>query len=68
MDVTWTIDPTADGTHVAIHHVFDAPGAWPEFVHRFFTRPIAGRTLTTFKALAEAVHESATGRPDEPVT
>ena len=27
------------------------------FVDRFFTRPIAGRTLATFKALAEAVAE-----------
>ena len=68
MDVTWTIDPTADGAHVAIHHVFDAPGPWPAFVNRYFTRPIARRTLATFKALAEAVHESTTASPDEPAT
>jgi hypothetical protein len=29
------------------------------FVDRWFTRPIAGRTLATFKALAEAVADRA---------
>jgi hypothetical protein len=38
------------------------PG-WAWFVDRAFTRPIASRTLATFKALAEALalDESATG-------
>jgi ribosome-associated toxin RatA of RatAB toxin-antitoxin module len=56
MDVTWRIDPTDDGCHVAIDHEFRpriAPFA--AFVDRAFTRPIAGRTLGTFKAIAEAV-------------
>jgi ribosome-associated toxin RatA of RatAB toxin-antitoxin module len=62
MDVTWRIEPTGDGTtcRVTISHDFSPamPGfAW--FVDRFFTRPIAGRTLATFKALAEAVQSAA---------
>jgi hypothetical protein len=57
MDVTWRIEPRGDSaSRVTISHDFPArvPGfAW--FVDRFFTRAIAGRTLATFKALAEAV-------------
>ena len=58
MAVTWRIEPrgSPDGCRVTIDHDFAPamPGfAW--FVDRFFTRPIAGRTLATFKALAEAV-------------
>jgi ribosome-associated toxin RatA of RatAB toxin-antitoxin module len=64
MDVTWRIEPRGDGgCRVTISHAFSPrmPGfAW--FVDRFFTRPIAGRTLATFKALAEAV-QSATPQP-----
>lgn len=56
MDVTWRIDPTASGCRVTIEHEF-APGipGWAAFVDRAFTRPIAGRTLATFKSLAEAL-------------
>jgi ribosome-associated toxin RatA of RatAB toxin-antitoxin module len=56
MDVTWRIEPDGDGTHVVIEHEFRPrlPG-FAAFVDRLFTRPIAGRTLATFKALAEAV-------------
>jgi hypothetical protein len=41
---------------VTIEHDFAPrlPG-FATFVDRFFTRPIAGRTLATFKALAEAL-------------
>jgi aromatase len=56
MDVTWRIEPVGDGARVSIDHEFEPrlPGfAW--FVDRAFTRPIAGRTLATFKALAEAL-------------
>ena len=56
MDVTWRIEPAAGGCRVAITHDFQP--AWPWFamvVDRWFTRPIAGRTLATFKALAEAI-------------
>ena len=70
MDVTWRIEETATGSHVAIDHRFRrrlpipvlgsllGDGLFPAFVDRFFTRPIAGRTLATFKAIAEAVHTS----------
>ena len=59
MDVTWRIEPLTDGgTHVTIEHAFSPrlPG-FAAFVDRVFTRPIAGRTLATFKALSEAVAE-----------
>lgn len=64
MDVTWRIEPGADGsgTRVTIEHDFRPRLAiWSPIVDRLFTRPIAGRTLATFKAIAEAV--SATGPP-----
>ena len=62
MTVTWRIEPRAhDGAcRVTISHDFSPgmPGfAW--FVDRLFTRPIAGRTLATFKAIAEAVQSIA---------
>ena len=57
MDVTWRIESRGgDRCRVTIEHDFAPrlPGfAW--FVDRAFTRPIAGRTLATFKALAEAL-------------
>lgn len=56
MDVTWRIEPTAGGSHVAIDHDFrPRVPMFAAFVDRFFTRPIAGRTLATFRALAEAL-------------
>jgi aromatase len=59
MDVTWRVEPTATGCRVSIDHDFRPrlPG-FAAFVDRWFTRPIAGRTLGTFKALAEALAES----------
>jgi ribosome-associated toxin RatA of RatAB toxin-antitoxin module len=56
MDVTWRIEETTAGCRVSIDHVFNArvPG-WPALVHRLFVRPIATRTLASFKAIAEAV-------------
>jgi ribosome-associated toxin RatA of RatAB toxin-antitoxin module len=80
MDVTWRIEERGDGSHVAIDHVFrrrlPVPllGAmlgdrlFPAFVDRFFTRPIAGRTLATFKAIAEAVHTSGSVPPTNEMT
>lgn len=60
MDVTWRIEPTRDGggCRVTISHDFSPrmPG-FARFVDRLFARPIAGRTLATFKALAEAVRD-----------
>jgi ribosome-associated toxin RatA of RatAB toxin-antitoxin module len=63
MDVTWRIEDDGDGTHVVIEHDFRPrlPG-FAATVDRFFTRPIAGRTLGTFKSLAEAV-QSGNGLP-----
>ena len=68
MDVTWRIEPDGDGTHVVIEHEFRPrlPG-FAAVVDRFFTRPIAGRTLATFRAIAEAV-QSATAPPTNPST
>jgi hypothetical protein len=67
MDVTWTIEPAAlpdglAGTRVEIAHTFSPalPG-FAALVDRLFTRPIAGRTLATFRALAEALAD-----PDDP--
>jgi ribosome-associated toxin RatA of RatAB toxin-antitoxin module len=60
MNVRWRIEPKGDGAscRVTISHDFAprVPG-FARFVDRFFTRPIAGRTLATFKALAEAIAE-----------
>jgi aromatase len=59
MDVTWRIEPTPSGCRVSIDHDFRPrlPG-FAALVDRWFTQPIAGRTLATFKALAEALDES----------
>lgn len=69
MDVTWRIDSDGDGARVVIEHRFAPrlPGL-AAIVDRFFTRPIAGRTLATFKSLAEAVQSvrSATDPPTNP--
>lgn len=57
MDVTWRIEPRAGGgSLVTIEHDFAPrlPG-WAGLIDRFFTRPIAGRTLASFRAIAEAV-------------
>ena len=59
MDVTWTIEPAVRrGPHPGDDRRTASSRALPGFagfVDRWFTRPIAGRTLATFKALAEAI-------------
>ncbi len=56
MAVTWRIEPIPEGCRITIEHDFrPRVGPWAVIVDRLFTRPIAGRTLATFKALAEAV-------------
>lgn len=62
MDVTWRIEQTATGCRVTIEHLF-APrfAPWAIVVERLFVRPIAGRTLSTFKALAEALAAGGAG-------
>jgi ribosome-associated toxin RatA of RatAB toxin-antitoxin module len=62
MHVTWHIRPR-DGdparARITIEHVFSrslplfGSELFPRFVDRFFVRPIAARTLATFKQLAE---------------
>jgi hypothetical protein len=67
MDVTWRIEPTADGTRVEIEHDFRPRlRPWAHIVDALFTRPISRRTLASFKAIAEAV-ESAWPQPANPV-
>jgi ribosome-associated toxin RatA of RatAB toxin-antitoxin module len=54
MDVTWRIEPTANGCRVSIEHDFrPRVRAWAPIVDRLVVRPIAGRTLATFKSIAE---------------
>jgi hypothetical protein len=71
MDVTWRIEPLGPGggrSRVEIEHLFRprVPG-WAWLIDRAFTRPIAGRTLATFRALAEALaDESGTDVPANP--
>ena len=68
MDVTWRIEPAhragRNVTAVTIEHEFRprVPG-FAAFVDRFFTRPIAGRTLATFKSIAEALAAQSAGAP-----
>ena len=68
MDVTWRIEPGTEGCRVVIEHRFESrlPG-FAAFVDRAFTRPIARRTLVTFKALAESV-QSTLAAPANPAT
>ena len=67
MDVTWRIEPAPAGCRVSIDHDFRPrlPG-WARLVDRLFTRPIAGRTLATFRDLAEAVHEADSAEESVP--
>ena len=59
MAVVWHIRPAGQGTRVTIVHDFSRriallrPSFLPRLIDRLFIRPIAGRTLATFKALAE---------------
>ena len=66
MDVTWHIRPTG-GTSCSAVIVHDfsrhlpllGDELFPRIVDRWFTRPIAGQTLRSFKALAERAAERA---------
>jgi ribosome-associated toxin RatA of RatAB toxin-antitoxin module len=70
MDVTWRIEPTDSGCRISIDHDFSrplrlpvlgavaGPDVFPSLANRFFVRPIAARTLATFRALAEALATS----------
>ena len=66
MDVTWRIEPAGDACAVSIEHVFrPAFAGWAFLVDRLFVRPIAGRTLRTFKAIAEAVVHARSAAPPQ---
>jgi ribosome-associated toxin RatA of RatAB toxin-antitoxin module len=63
MDVTWRIEAVGGGSRVSIDHDFRPRLPFlAAFVDRAFTGPIAGRTLATFKALAEALAEQSEPR------
>jgi hypothetical protein len=68
MDVTWRIEPTADGCRVSIEHDFRPRiRPWARIVDRLVVWPIAGRTLATFKSIAEATSAAeATGVAEAP--
>ena len=72
MDVTWRFVSQDAGCQVSIDHDFHPRvPMWAWSIDRLFVRPIARRTLTTFKAIAEAVAGSMReGRrsehPDQP--
>jgi ribosome-associated toxin RatA of RatAB toxin-antitoxin module len=72
MAVTWTFVPLASGCRVSIEHDFRPRiPAWGWSIDRLFVRPIARRTLDTFKSIAEAVAASLpegarSERPDPP--
>jgi ribosome-associated toxin RatA of RatAB toxin-antitoxin module len=67
MDVTWRIEATGAGSHVSIEHDFRPRiRVFAALVDRFVTRPVAGRTLATFKALAEALAEALADTPFVP--
>lgn len=56
MDVTWQIEPSGNGCRVSIEHDFRSRVPLiADLVDRWFVRPIAGRTLATFRTLAEAL-------------
>lgn len=60
MAVTWHIRPAETGCSVTIEHDFRrrlpllGAEVFPRSVDRLFVRPIAAKTLATFKALAES--------------
>ena len=66
MDVTWRIEPTQVGCHITIEHGFDAAPGWAAIIDRLFVRPIATRTLATFKSIAETVAQVEAASPTTP--
>jgi ribosome-associated toxin RatA of RatAB toxin-antitoxin module len=61
MDVLWTIEPEEKGTRARIYHDLDLKwpviGPWvaEQVIARHFIEPIAGRTLVSFKNIAELI-------------
>ncbi len=65
MDVTWRIvERAGGGCRVDIEHDFRPrmPG-WAWLIDRLFTAPIAGRTLASFRTIAEAVVAAEQSEP-----
>jgi ribosome-associated toxin RatA of RatAB toxin-antitoxin module len=70
MDVTWRItDLTGGRCRVEIAHEFAprVPG-WAWLIDHVFIRPIAGRTLATFRSIAEAVAATSAAGESEPAS
>jgi len=64
MDVSWRLVPNDTGCRVAIEHEFRPRiGIWAWVIDRLFVRPIARRTLASFKAIAEAAAAATSERP-----
>jgi ribosome-associated toxin RatA of RatAB toxin-antitoxin module len=60
MAVTWTISDVVGGCRVSIVHDFNPRiRPWAALLDRLVVRPIAARTLASFKAIAEAVGETS---------
>jgi ribosome-associated toxin RatA of RatAB toxin-antitoxin module len=74
MDVTWRFVPLDTGCRVSIEHDFRPRiPVWAWSIDRLFVRPIARRTLASFKSIAEAVADAVpdggrSERPDRPNT
>jgi ribosome-associated toxin RatA of RatAB toxin-antitoxin module len=70
MEVTWRIEDLEGGRSCRVeieHHFAPRIPGWAWFIDRAFTRPIAGRTLATFRSIAEAV-AAADQSVDAPAT
>jgi ribosome-associated toxin RatA of RatAB toxin-antitoxin module len=71
MRVTWRITATPTGARIVIDHEFRRPlplvgdELLPRMVDRWFTRPIASRTLRTFRDLAEAGEDGRSSTMDD---
>jgi ribosome-associated toxin RatA of RatAB toxin-antitoxin module len=64
--VTWRIEPAGSGCRVSIEHdLRRGDGTYSRVLDRLFIRPIAGRTLATFKALAESLADLRPAAPAE---
>jgi hypothetical protein len=68
MRVTWQLEPYGAGTRVTLDHEFSRSlpipflsggDRYPRLIDRWFVRPIAGRTLATFRALCESLPSAA---------
>jgi hypothetical protein len=70
MTVRWKIQALGSGSRVTLEHVFSRSlplsgvfgrDWYPRLIDRLFVRPIAGRTLATFRAMCEALASAREG-------